>query len=82
MDGTTKCGAAVSHRQSLLVSFNHDRSKTMKIKDVVQQRLEAAWDHGSCFLHCLTTTVADKNLPDVIQSEMFTDDVMFNSPYI
>lgn len=26
---------------------------------------KVAWDHGSCRLHCKTTTIADENLSDV-----------------
>lgn len=35
---------------------------------------EAAWDRGSCLLHC---SIAHENLRDMTQAKTFTDKVMF-----
>ena len=37
---------------------------------------EVAWDHGSCCLHCLTTTTADGK-SDVAQAELSAEDVTY-----
>lgn len=38
---------------------------------------DVVWDRGSFFYYSYKTTIADKNLTELTQAELFTDEVMF-----
>lgn len=44
--------------------------------------MEVAWDHGNLGFHCSTNIIAEENLTDVTQAELFlgrnNDEIMFD----